>query len=51
MGCWGGYDLGTPDGKCPDCDADTTDGQSSSGCGYSSAICDKCGDQPCDGSC
>jgi hypothetical protein len=49
--CYEPYDLGKPDGECPDCGAPTVDGESASGCCYSPSVCKTCGDSPCDDSC
>ena len=40
-----------PDGICPDCEAETYQGEAYDRCHYSSVVCDTCGWSPCDGSC
>lgn len=49
--CCDDWDLGTPNGECPDCGEDTVDGEAAYGCGYSPVVCDTCESAPCDGSC
>ena len=38
-------------GECPDCGADTVDGDSYDQCAYSPIACKTCNDAPCDQSC
>ncbi len=38
-------------GKCPDCEEPTVDGEAFSQCHYSPTECETCGWKPCDGSC
>jgi len=40
-----------PDGECPECGRLTLQGEAMTSCWYSPADCNKCGAQPCDGSC
>ena len=49
--CSDGKDLGCPNGECPDCGAETTDGEATYGCYYSPVVCDTCEHRPCDQSC
>jgi len=50
MSCCDGW-YEEPNGVCPDCGEDTTDGDASVGCNYSPVVCDTCGSAPCDQSC
>lgn len=38
-------------GKCPECDEPTVDGDAYEQCSYSPKQCETCGWRPCDGSC
>ena len=38
-------------GECPDCGADTVDGEAYEVCSYSPIECETCGYAPCDQSC
>jgi hypothetical protein len=38
-------------GECPECGADTVDGDAYEQCSYSPTLCELCNDSPCDGSC
>jgi hypothetical protein len=40
-----------PNGECPDCGAETVDGEAFEQCHYSSEICKTCHSAPCDLSC
>lgn len=51
MSCCDEYNLGEPDGECPDCGTPTVEGEAAVGCGYSPVECETCGFQPCDLSC
>jgi hypothetical protein len=46
-----GPSVGKVHGECPDCGADTIDGEAINQCGYSPTECDTCGSAPCDQSC
>ena len=46
-----GYSEREIDGKCPECDEPTCDGDAYEQCEYSTVDCDTCGYTPCDGSC
>lgn len=46
---WNERDL--IDGECPDCGADTVEGEAFDNCGYSPCQCETCNWRPCDGSC
>ena len=37
--CCDEYDLGTPDGECPDCGEPTVDGEAAVSCAYSPELC------------
>lgn len=48
----GFYYPGDAVGECPDCGAEVNeDGEAVEGCYWSPQTCDRCGHQPCDGSC
>lgn len=49
--CCDGWNLGKPNGECPECGTPTVDGVAVTGCNYSPVLCDKCGAAPCDQSC
>ena len=38
-------------GECPECGAQTVDGDAYEQCAYSPVICETCGEAPCDESC
>lgn len=46
-----GYKPEEINGECPDCGADTVDGDAYEKCCYSPKTCETCGRKPCDGSC
>jgi len=41
----------SPDGECPECGAETYEGEAWYVCAYSPSECDLCGWAPCDSSC
>lgn len=45
------YDKEEINGSCPECGADTVDGDAYEKCAYSPIECHYCGYAPCDGSC
>lgn len=45
------WDLGEPDGVCPECGFPTVEGYAVVGCEYSPVICETCWRAPCDGYC
>ena len=49
--CSDPWDLGEPNGECPDCGEPTTDGDATTGCIWSPETCETCGARPCDESC
>jgi hypothetical protein len=54
MGCCAAMewdDDEKPNGKCPDCGAETVNGEAYEQCSYSPCLCDTCHSAPCDWSC
>lgn len=49
--CCDAWDLGKPNGKCPECGTATVDGAAAHGCNYSPVDCEECGSCSCDDSC
>ncbi|MCK9279169.1 MAG: hypothetical protein M0P71_00880 [Melioribacteraceae bacterium] len=49
--CSESYDLGEPNGECPECGEPTVDGKAASGCECSPETCPTCHATPCDESC
>jgi len=46
-----GYEADEINGECPDCGAETVDGDAADKCGYSPVECTTCNSAPCDQSC
>lgn len=51
MSCADSWDLGEPNGECPECGEPTVDGEAATGCNHSPVQCETCGSAPCDQYC